>query len=251
MYLYRLSRRLAWFVLAVPLLSLSARAETSQAASASQSGSAEYQSAAAPPAPDYPPINFACTKSNTVLARLVALEQVYIYNRFGAFNPGGMLYARRDVVIGDDDGEGEAEVHSGEAIPLTPDADVDRALAGNVRLREGKRPRPIVLRVNEGECLKIVFTNLLSPNRDGEEHIIDPATGRLISINSDEPATRAASVHVNGLELSGSVLSDGTNVGFNASSLAAPGETREYTLRGRKEGGYPPLLDGCRSRRRG
>ncbi len=36
--------------------------------------------------------------------------------------------------------------------------------AGEVRLRDGKRFRPIVLRVNEGDCLVINFTNLLAPN---------------------------------------------------------------------------------------
>ncbi|MEY4730046.1 MAG: hypothetical protein RL020_1204, partial [Pseudomonadota bacterium] len=34
-----------------------------------------------------------------VTAQVVALEQVYYYNRFGSFNPAGMVYAlRRDVV---------------------------------------------------------------------------------------------------------------------------------------------------------
>ncbi len=182
-----------------------------------------------------------CDRDNTIVAHVVALEQVYIYNRFGAFNPGGMLYAlRRDVVSsGDGSVDGAvAEIVDGEAIPLEPDLAKDQMLAGNVRLRSDKRPRPIVLRVNEGDCLKVVFTNLLSPERDGEEHVVDPETGREISIDSDEPATRSASMHVNGLELFGSIASDGTNVGFNPSSLAAPGETKTYTWVARKEGGY-------------
>ncbi len=178
-----------------------------------------------------------CNPENTVRAHVVALEQVYFYNRFGAFNPGGMLYAlRRDVVVSTDDNE--AELVDGIAISLEPDLHMDEQLAGNVRLRPDKRPRPIVLRVNEGQCLQVVFTNLLDPQRDGEEHVIDPETGREISIDSDEPATRSASIHVNGLELSGSIASDGTNVGFNKSSLAAPGETKTYTWRAKKEGGY-------------
>lgn len=180
-----------------------------------------------------------CTPANTTLAQVVALEQIYVYNRFGAFNPGGMLFAlRRDVVVSGDDGEEIAGIPEGGAIPLGPDPAVDVALAGQVRLRSDKRPRPIVLRVNEGDCLRIVFTNLLSPDRDGEEHVTDPATGREISLDSEEPATRAASIHVNGLELAGSIASDGTNVGYNDSSLAAPGETKVYTLIGKKEGGY-------------
>lgn len=187
-----------------------------------------------------------CKPNKTVVANVVALEQVYFYNRFGAFNPGGMLYAlRRDVVVSKDDdevGEGsfqqEYKLADGRAIPLTDDPVTDKLLAGNVRLRPDKRPRPIVLRVNEGDCLKVVFTNMLSPDRDGEEHVIDPETGREISIDSDEPATRSASIHVNGLELFKSIESDGTNVGFNKSSLAAPGETKTYTWIAKKEGGY-------------
>jgi FtsP/CotA-like multicopper oxidase with cupredoxin domain len=168
---------------------------------------------------------------------------MYVYNRFGAFNPGGMLYAlRRDVVVSSDEGIADTETGNdqvdGTPIPLLPAAEADAKLAGNVRLREDKRPRPIVLRVNEGDCLRVEFTNLLSPERDGEEHVIDPRTFEEISIDSDEPATRAASIHVNGLELSGSITSDGTNVGFNASALAAPGETRTYTWIAKKEGGY-------------
>jgi hypothetical protein len=35
--------------------------------------------------------------------------------------------------------------------------------AGKVRLRKDKRPRPLVLRVHEDECLQVKFWNLLSP----------------------------------------------------------------------------------------
>ena len=46
-----------------------------------------------------PPASPACSAANTVTARVVALEQVYFYNRYGSFNPAGLLYAlRRDVV---------------------------------------------------------------------------------------------------------------------------------------------------------
>ncbi len=186
----------------------------------------------------------ACPADKTVVAHVVALEQIYIYNRFGAFNPGGMLYALRRDVVSSSDSDNPAfdntgiELADGDPIPLEPDAETDADLAGNVRLRADKRPRPIVLRVNEGDCLRVVFTNLLSPDRDGEEHVIDPETGEQISIDSDEPATRSASIHVNGLELSGSIASDGTNVGFNESSLAEPGETKIYTWIAKKEGGF-------------
>src|SRR6185312_3722521 len=109
------------------------------------------------PAPSPTP---ACAR--TIKADVVAFDQAIMYNRLGTVNPGGMIYAlRRDVVAID---------------PLKG------IVAGNVRLRSNKRPRPIVLRMNSGDCLKITFTNLLS------------ATAL-----SDQPATRSAGIHVNGM----------------------------------------------------
>jgi hypothetical protein len=134
-------------------------------------------------------------------ADVVAFDQVFFYNRFGALNPAGMIYAlRRDVVAVDSD-KG-----------LTP---------GNVRLRDGKRPRPIVLRMNMGDCISIRFQNLLSP---------DPL--------DNQPHTRKASIHVDGLQLVNTILDDGSNVGNNPSSLVAPGGTATYTLYGEREGGH-------------
>src|SRR5215470_3942056 len=131
--------------------------------------------------------------ARTIKADVVALDQVIMYNRLGTVNPGGMIYAlKRDVVAID---------------PLKG------IVAGNVQLRADKRPRPIVLRMNSGDCLQITFTNLLS------------ATPL-----SDQPATRSAGIHVNGLELVGSMASDGSNVGNNTPSLVAPGGSTVYTF---------------------
>ncbi len=143
-----------------------------------------------PPPP--PPV---CER--TIVANVVAFDQVYFYNRFGAFNPAGMMYAlRRDVV-----GSG----------------------AGNVRLRADKRPRPIVLRVNEGDCLQVNFTNLLAPSRPDQ----------------NSTYTRDASIHVDGLDyVNGPDTDDGANVGRNQSSLAAPGASRTYKWYAAKQGQY-------------
>src|SRR5689334_25440364 len=93
--------------------------------------------------------------ARTIKADVVALDQVIMYNRLGTINPGGMIYAlKKDVVAID---------------PLKG------IVAGNVRLRSNNRPRPIVLRINSGDCLQITFTNLLSPSPLG-----------------DQPATRSA-----------------------------------------------------------
>src|SRR5262245_29936759 len=139
----------------------------------------------------------ACAR--TIKADVVALDQVIMFNRLGTVNPNGMIYAlKKDVVAID---------------PLKG------IVAGNVRLRDDKRPRPLVLRMNSGDCLRITFTNLLSP-----------------SPLSDQPATRAAGIHVMGMELVGSIASDGSNVGNNTPSLVGPGGSTVYTFYATREG---------------
>src|SRR5690349_17397586 len=137
--------------------------------------------------------------ARTIKADVVALDQVIMYNRLGTINPGGMIYAlKKDVVAID---------------PLKG------IVAGNVQLRSDKRPRPIVLRMNSGDCLRITFTNLLSA-----------------SPLSDQPATRSAGVHVTGMELVGGIASDGSNVGTNPPSLVSPGGSTVYTFYATREG---------------
>jgi hypothetical protein len=178
------------------------------------------------------------TCNKTIKADVVAFDQVIFYNRFGSFDPGGMMFAlRRDVVAID------------PSSPIGP---------GNVQLRGDKRPRPLVLRVNEGDCLEVTFTNMLDAraNVDSlhfanapakqpyfEGPATDPESGEVdngdVKLSpSDTPATRNASIHVNGLDLVGSIASDGSNVGNNPSSLVAPGSSAVYTLYGAKQGQY-------------
>jgi hypothetical protein len=137
----------------------------------------------------------------TIKADVVAFDQPFFYNRLGAVNPAGMIYALRSDV----------QPKSGTA--LTP---------GNVVLKKYKRPRPIVLRMNVGDCIQILFQNLLDPQRADE----------------DQPATRTASIHAVGLQLKNSILDDGSNVGTNQSSLVAPGQSITYTLYAEKEGNH-------------
>jgi hypothetical protein len=138
--------------------------------------------------------------SDTVVANVVAIDQVLTYNRLGATNPGGMIFAlERDVV----------PVQGTVAGP------------GNARLRPGKRPRPLTLRVNAGQKLQINFKNWLSP--DALE---------------DQPHTRSASIHVAGMQLVNSIADDGSNVGRNPSSLVYTGGSATYTLYAEHEGNY-------------
>ena len=148
-------------------------------------------------------------------AEVVALEHAVVLNRYGAFNPAGMLFAlKQDVVLSD-------------GTPLN-DSNLKDA-PGNVKLRDDKRPRPLVLRANEGDCLEVRFHNLLmrevpdertrGPEQyDGKvpRHMEDPSgivydpksndpkkAGRDLvnatAISNDWPHTRVASFHVNGL----------------------------------------------------
>ncbi|HEV8183838.1 MAG TPA: multicopper oxidase domain-containing protein, partial [Candidatus Angelobacter sp.] len=141
-----------------------------------------------------------CT--STTQADVVALDQVYFWNRLGAVEPQGMVFALlRDIVP------------INTTIGIAP---------GNVQLRSDKRPRPLVLRVNAGSCLQINFRNLLNSAKP----------------DKDAPSTRTASVHATGMQLVGSIASDGSNVGANTSSLVAPGGTATYTFFAEHEGGY-------------
>jgi hypothetical protein len=141
----------------------------------------------------------AQTCARMITADVVAFDQVFFWNRLGAVQPQGMMYAlRRDVVP-----------ISGSTLS-----------AGNVRLRDGKRPRPLVLRINKGDCLRISFQNLLDPmRRDG-----------------NQANTRWASIHAVGMQLTTSNLDDGTYVGQNPNGLVDVGQSTVYNLYAEREG---------------
>jgi manganese oxidase len=135
-------------------------------------------------------------------ADVVAFDQVFFWNRLGAVQPQGMMYAlRRDVE------------------PIDPALGLAK---GNVKLRADKRPRPLVLRMNVGDCLNINFQNFLNET----------------PVDEQQPATRAASVHVVGMQLVGTIHSDGSHVGKNPNSLVLPGQSRTYRIYAEREGGY-------------
>lgn len=202
-----------------------------------------------------------------IRADVVAFEQAYLLNRFGAYVPAGMMFALKSDVVSIDG-----------ASKLTP---------GHVRLRPDKRPRPIVLRANEDDCLEVHFTNLLSETKPDEGGIPAENGGRLpdnaialagsepndrlarpAKVSVDAPRTRAASFHVTGLELmpipddqcplDAACGGDGSNVGlpalqgirfnpgtstavkaaFDIGSLAKPGQTVVTRWRAEREGAY-------------
>lgn len=170
-----------------------------------------------------------CRPETTLHAEVVALEQAYVLNRFGAYVPAGMMYALKNDVVALQSGT--------EPGP------------GNAKLRSDKRPRPLVLRVHEGSCLEVTLHNWLAPvwSEEGGQppepslvlggqrvsaapaHLVDPAgasTSRalkpLLKTELDAPRTRDASFFVTGLEVDnpascpvGAVCGgDGTYVGL-------------------------------------
>jgi manganese oxidase len=148
------------------------------------------------------PLDAQPSCATTVTAEVVAHDQVIFYNRWGTFDPGGMMFSLMEDVV-----------------PLNPAAP---AGPGNARVRPAKRPRPLVLRVNEGDCLSITFHNWLDPVR----------------INNVQPITRDAGLHVVGMQVVESLGDDGSYVGVNQSSLAAPGETKYYNIYAERDGTY-------------
>src|SRR5690606_4445931 len=83
----------------------------------------------------------------TLVANVVAMDQPLMFNRLGAQNVNGMMFALRNDVV---DASGVPLHRGGLAAP------------GQVTLRPDKRPRPLVLRVAAGDCLTINLQNLLA-----------------------------------------------------------------------------------------
>ena len=110
-----------------------------------------------------------------IRADVVALDQSFYNNRIGSFQAGGMIFALKSDVV-PNDGSGK----------LTP---------GNVMLRPDKRARPIVLRMNVGDCMEITFENLLAnvPSVAQTPAIpYDPAKSKTVPDNSDSATSQPA-----------------------------------------------------------
>lgn len=98
--------------------------------------------------------------ARTVCADIVALDQMLVYNRFGSFNPYGMIYAlRRDVVNVGKPVEAMAADQCDASLGI--ESHGTDLSAGKVRLRDCKRPRPLTLRANVGDILHVRLGNAL------------------------------------------------------------------------------------------
>lgn len=156
--------------------------------------------------------------SRTVKADVVAFDQPLMFNRLGAQNVNGMIYALRSDVV--DRSSGKPEAAGGT---LTP---------GNVGLRPDKRPRPIVLRVRSGDCLEVKFTNLLSSQANPNNAMPD-----VMTIN-DQVAERRAGFTPLGMSALDSAGDTSSYVGKGPNTLAAVGQTRTYRFYADSEGSH-------------
>ncbi len=173
------------------------------------------------------------TDVRIIHADVVALDQKIYFNRFGSHDPYGMIYAlKRDIRSKDG-------------------SNVLRA--GNVTLRSDKRPRPLVLRANQGDILEITFTNLINPQQpSAESNIGEPANESeniaepdknltnnpcAAQLNSnpakDSPATRCASIAISGLPTDGTGNADNTGI-----HSIPPNATTTYRWRAERAGTY-------------
>jgi hypothetical protein len=140
-----------------------------------------------------------------VTADVVVFDTPIMFNRLGAQNPNWISYALKRDVVG---------VNGG-----APGA-------GNAQMRPDKRVRPLVLRVNEGDCLQVNFENWLTAVANPNNPINNASPFLAID---DQVAGRFAGFHVRGLQLVGGIGSDASHVGRNASSLVPPGGSATYT----------------------
>src|SRR5262249_49752351 len=119
--------------------------------------------------------------------------------------------------------------------------------AGQVMLRPDKRPRPMVLRMNVGDCLEVNFQNLLADVPSigtGVTQPFNPATLRTspdpdpVDSLTSQSATPLAGVHVMGTELKQIIDDDASWIGRNPNGLVRPGQTKKYTFCGTAEGAF-------------
>ena len=157
----------------------------------------------APPAPTQVP-----TCKRKIKANVVALPHPIMLNRLGASVPDGLVFALKSDTLGAGD---------------------------NVRLRDDKRPRPLVLRANVGDCLTITFTNA-----------IPKAKFETTKNAGAKTSTTEVSLHVQGMQWVTGPGDDGSFVGRNNSSLAsaagspapATPQTQVYNLYAKEEGTF-------------
>lgn len=170
-------------------------------------------------------VQAAISCQRNLVADVVAIDQPLMFNRLGAQNVNGMMFALRRDVIDEDD----RPLHKG-----------GRALPGRVLLRPDKRPKPLVLRVAEGDCLTVNLQNLLATRAN-------PRKGEVVpELQIDDQVTdRHIGFKVTGMQAVNSIADISANTGKNGNFLLAPGASRSYKLYAEKEGVFVAISDGA------
>lgn len=123
---------------------------------------------------------------------VVAISLTIPYNRWGQVVTSGLMYTLRQ----------DKAAYENWARPLAADPALDPA--GNRRLR----PRPLVLRANEGECIEVKLSNEI----------------RSVGGGSGIPDGARISMHANGVAYDAQ-NGDGGAVGFNDDTTVGPGQS--------------------------
>ena len=96
--------------------------------------------------------------ARTIKVKMAVIGLNIVHNRLGAHLSNGQMYVlESDLVPMDHPYDDFQQDAPGQIDPTTFEP-------GKVRLRSGKRPRPIALRANKGDILEIEFRNLLDEN---------------------------------------------------------------------------------------
>ncbi|HZB45458.1 MAG TPA: hypothetical protein VE360_09450 [Pyrinomonadaceae bacterium] len=161
----------------------------------------------ASPSPSPAPAAAQLCSQRTIDAEVIALAQPYMLNRMGASMPHAVIYAL---------------AHDVSPFPAPSPGGY---VTNNMRLQPWKRARPIVLRANEGDCIRVRLTNLIDTNAGGS-------------------STGPVSLHAQGMQAVNSIDDDGSYVGANSSSLADPLKSKTYTLLAQKEGTFLLYSEG-------
>lgn len=119
---------------------------------------------------------------------IVAIQKDIKYNKFGDHDPNGLMFVLK---------QHEKQVLSGK-----------------------KKPIPLILRANEGDCIEVTLTNHLFKPIVQDEHPSVP-------VDAPFPASQRVSIHAQMLKYD--VLgSDGATVGFNPDQTVPPGKSITY-----------------------
>lgn len=191
-----------------------------------------------------PAASAAITCERELSADVVAFDMPLMYNRLGASNVNGAIFAlKRDVI------------NVSSRLPLTAGGS---ATPGQVELRPDKRPRPLVLRVRTGDCLTVQLTNLLTPTPNPRNAPMVNAAGQQFTVFVDEQiASRVVGFNAAGMQFVNGIGDDGSMVGRNhlaggqgapdnaTGAQAAPGQTRSYKLWAEKEGVFVVTAGGA------